>query len=591
MSTSAASKTVTRWLSRLSSALETGPSAAADLFVEDCYWRDLLSFTWNIKTLEGRSQIAEMLSATLAQASPGDWEIDGEATVNGDIVEAWFRFDTAVARGYGHLRLKGEACWTILTTMTELKGHEEKRGTRRIKGVEHRARKDRSTWLEDRRQEEAELGATRQPYCLIVGGGQGGIALGARLRSLGVPSIIIEKNDRPGDSWRNRYRSLVLHDPVWYDHLPYLPFPDDWPVFTPKDKMGDWLECYTKVMELNYWPSTECQSAEFDPEQKQWTVQVNRDGRTLELRPQQLVFATGAYGFPKVINFPGAGSFQGETFHTSAYRSGENYRGKKCVVIGSGSSAHDICVDLWENDADVTMIQRSPSIVVRSETLMEIAFAPLYSEKAVASGISTEKADLLSASVPYGLVPEFQTPIYKEIARIDAQFYDRLSKAGFLWDFGEDGSGLMAKAMRTASGYYIDVGASGLIAEGEIKVKSGAGIDRIGKDAVHLDDGSSVPADVIVHATGYGSLDEMVARLISPETAEKVGKFWGYGSGIAGDPGPWEGELRNMWKPTNQEALWFHGGNLHLSRHFSLYVALQIKARMENIPTPVYPSA
>lgn len=591
MSTSAASKTVTRWLSRLSTALDTGPSAAADLFVEDCYWRDLLSFTWNIKTLEGRSQIADMLSATLAQVSPGEWEIDGEATVNGDVVEAWFRFDTAVARGYGHLRLKGDACWTILTTMTELKGHEEKRGTRRIKGVEHRARKDRSTWLEDRRQEEAELGSTRQPYCLIVGGGQGGIALGARLRSLGVPSIIIEKNGRPGDSWRNRYRSLVLHDPVWYDHLPYLPFPDDWPVFTPKDKMGDWLECYTKVMELNYWPSTECLSAEFDPEQKQWTVQVNRDGRTLELKPQQLVFATGAYGFPKVIDFPGAGSFRGETFHTSAYQSGENYRGKKCAVIGSGSSAHDICVDLWENDADVTMIQRSPAIVVRSETLMETAFAPLYSENAVASGITTEKADLLSASVPYGLVPEFQTPIYKEIARIDAQFYDRLSKAGFLWDFGEDGSGLMAKAMRTASGYYIDVGASGLIAEGEIKIKSGAGIDRIGKDAVHLDDGSSVAADVIVHATGYGSLDEMVARLISPDTAEKVGKFWGYGSGIAGDPGPWEGELRNMWKPTNQEALWFHGGNLHLSRHFSLYVALQIKARMENIPTPVYPSA
>lgn len=591
MTVPAATRTAKEWLSRLSSALESSPAAAADLFVEDCYWRDFLSFTWNIKTLEGRSQIADMLSTTLAATSPANWEIDGEATADGEVIQAWFRFDTNTARGYGHLRLRGDACWTILTTMTELKGHEENRGTRRIKGVEHRARKDRSTWLEDRQQEEAELGTTRQPYCLIVGGGQGGIALGARLRRLGVPTIIIEKNDRPGDSWRNRYRSLVLHDPVWYDHLPYLPFPDDWPVFTPKDKMGDWLECYTKVMELNYWPSTECLGAAFDADQKRWTVEVNRNGKTIELKPQQLVFATGAYGFPNVIEFPGADSFEGETFHTSAYQSGESYRGKKCAVIGSGSSAHDICVDLWENNAEVTMIQRSPSIVVRSESLMEIAFAPLYSEKAVTSGISTEKADLLSASVPYGLVPEFQTPIYEEIARIDAEFYDRLSKAGFLWDFGEDGSGLMAKAMRTASGYYIDVGASGLIADGEIRVKSGAGIESIGKDAIHLDNGSSVPADVIVHATGYGSLDGMVARLISPETAEKIGKFWGYGSGIAGDPGPWEGELRNMWKPTNQEALWFHGGNLHLSRHFSLYVALQIKARMENIPTPVYPSS
>lgn len=590
MSTSAATRTATSWLSRFSAALEAGPPAAAELFVNDCYWRDFLTFTWNIKTIEGKQQIAEMLSATLAQTSPENWTIDGEAIQDGEIVEAWFRFDTAIARGYGHLRLKGDACWTILTTMTELKGHEELSGARRITGVEHRARKDRTTWLEDRQRQEAELGTTRQPYCLIVGGGQGGIALGARLRRLGVPAIIVEKNERPGDSWRNRYRSLVLHDPVWYDHLPYLPFPDDWPVFTPKDKMGDWLECYTKVMELNYWPSTECLGASFDPDQKQWTVQVCRNGRNIELKPQQLVFATGAYGFPKVIDFPGADNFRGETFHTSAYQSGENYRGKKCVVIGSGSSAHDICVDLWENDADVTMIQRSASIVVRSESLMEIAFAPLYSEEAVASGITTEMADLLSASVPYGLLREFQTPVYKEIARVDRRFYKRLSKAGFLWDFGEDESGLMAKAMRTASGYYIDVGASELIANGQIKIRSGAGIERIGEDAIHLDDGSSIPADVIVHATGYGSLDEMVARLISPETAERVGKFWGYGSGIAGDPGPWEGELRNMWKPTKQEALWFHGGNLHLSRHFSLYVALQIKARMENIPTPVYPA-
>ena len=91
----------------------------------------------------------------------------------------------------------------------------------------------------------------------IIGGGQGGIALGARLRQLGVPAVIIEKNPRAGDSWRNRYRSLVLHDPVWYDHLPCIPFPAHWPVFTPKDKMGDWLEAYVKLMELNYWTSSE----------------------------------------------------------------------------------------------------------------------------------------------------------------------------------------------------------------------------------------------------------------------------------------------------------------------------------------------
>ena len=119
-------------------------------------------------------------------------------------------------------------------------------------------------WSETRAAEQAALGTTEQPYCLIVGGGQGGIALGARLKQLGVPTIILEKNARAGDSWRNRYRSLVLHDPVWYDHLPYIPFPDNWPVFTPKDKLADWLEMYVRVMELDYWTRAEAKHARYD---------------------------------------------------------------------------------------------------------------------------------------------------------------------------------------------------------------------------------------------------------------------------------------------------------------------------------------
>ncbi len=408
------------------------------------------------------------------------------------------------------------------------------------------------------------------------------------MRRLGVPAIIVEKNERAGDSWRNRYRSLVLHDPVWYDHLPYLPFPDDWPVFTPKDKMGDWLESYVRIMELNYWSSTECTGASFDAGTKKWTVSLVREGEPLTLHPNQLVFATGAYGFAKIIDFPGANRFKGEAFHTSQYSNGSAYAGKRCAVIGSGSSAHDICVDLWENDAHVTMIQRSSSIVVKSETLMEHGFAELYSEEAVQRGITAEKADLMFASVPFRLMPQFQTPLYADMVKADADFYEGLSACGFLWDMGVDNSGLLMKALRTASGYYIDVGASDLIIRGEIAVKSGVEIDRFDEGGIVMADGDRIDADVIVHATGYGSMDEMVARLISPEVADGIGKFWGYGSGITGDPGPWEGELRNMWKPTSQEALWFHGGNLALSRHYSLVVALQIKARMEAIPTPVY---
>ena len=584
-----ASRQVAEWLEAFSDALERADiDAAVALFKDDGYWRDLVSFTWNIYTSEGKDQIRAMLAANLERVKPYNWQLEGEASEDDGVVDGWFTFETAVARGKGHIRLTEDRCWTLLTTMTELKGHEEKAGDTREKGVEHGAFKDRQSWLERKQQREAELGYNEQPYCVIIGGGQGGIALGARLKRLGVPTLIVERNERPGDSWRKRYKSLCLHDPVWYDHLPYLPFPEHWPVFAPKDKLGDWLEMYTKVMELNYWTSSECKSAQYDEEKGEWEVVVEREGETVTLNPKQLVLATGMSGMPRVPEFPGADTFQGEQMHSSKFRSAEDYKGKKCIVIGSNNSAHDICAALWENGADVTMIQRSTTHIAKSDSLMELALGGLYSEEALANGVTTEKADLTFASIPYQIMHTFHIPVYEEMARRDADLYERLEDAGFMLDFGDDGSGLFMKYLRRGSGYYIDVGASELVADGKIKLKSGVMVEAIKAHSVVFSDGSELEADLIVYATGYGSMNGWAAKLISQEVADKVGKVWGLGSDTTKDPGPWEGELRNMWKPTQQEALWFHGGNLHQSRHYSQYLSLQLKARMEGIPTPVY---
>lgn len=431
------------------------------------------------------------------------------------------------------------------------------------------------------------LGYETQPDTLIIGGGQGGIALGARLRQLGVPTIIIEKNERPGDSWRNRYKSLCLHDPVWYDHLPYIKFPENWPVFAPKDKIGDWLEMYTRVMELNYWAKTEAKSATYDEAKGEWTVVVDRDGEEVTLRPKQLVLATGMSGKMNKPSFPGEDRFKGEIQHSSEHPGPDAYTGKKCVVVGSNNSAHDICAALWEAGADVTMVQRSTTHIVRSDTLMDIGLGALYSEEAVAGGVTTEKADMIFASLPYRILHEFQIPLYEQMKERDKDFYDGLEKAGFRLDWGADGSGLFMKYLRRGSGYYIDVGASQLIIDGKIKLAHGK-VKEYSETGVVLEDGTELPADLVVLATGYGSMNGWAADLISQEVADKVGKCWGLGSDTPKDPGPWEGEQRNMWKPTQQEALWFHGGNLHQSRHYSLYLALRLKARMEGLETPVY---
>lgn len=583
---------VDAWLADFESALaDRDIDRVVGKFATDSFWRDLVAFTWNLKTVEGREGIADMLTARLHDTDPTGFRTSETPTEDFDgehvITSAFIEFETATGRGKGHLRLRDEQGWTLLTTLQELKGHEERKGATRPLGAVHGSDPDTRSWAEKRLDEELTLGYSEQPYILVIGGGQGGIALGARLRQLGVPAIVVDKHERPGDQWRKRYKSLCLHDPVWYDHLPYLPFPPNWPVFAPKDKIGDWLEFYTRVMEVPYWSSTTCLSASYDEAEQRWTVEVDRAGSRVTLHPTHLVLATGMSGKPNIPTLPGQEIFRGDQHHSSHHPGPDRYVGKRAVVIGSNNSAHDICKALYENDVDVTMVQRSSTHVVKSDSLMELGLGDLYSERAVAAGMTTEKADLTFASLPYRIMADFQRPIYDAIRQRDKDFYARLEAAGFDLDFGDDDSGLFMKYLRRGSGYYIDVGACELIADGSVKLAHGE-VDRLTENSVILADGTELPADVVVYATGFGSMNGWAADLISQEVADRIGKVWGLGSGTTKDPGPWEGEQRNMWKPTQQPNLWLHGGNLHQSRHYSLYLALQLKARYEGLATPVY---
>ena len=169
-----ASQQVNNWLQNFDQALRVKDiDKAVDCFETDGYWRDLVSFTWNIKTLEGHAEIKEMLLHTLENTEPSDWLIDEEATEDQGVIEAWVTFNTKVAHGRGHLRLRNGKAWTLLTTMTELKDFPEKRKKLRPKGAEHGANPTGLTWVEKRQLEEKNLGDSEQPYCVIIGGGQG----------------------------------------------------------------------------------------------------------------------------------------------------------------------------------------------------------------------------------------------------------------------------------------------------------------------------------------------------------------------------------------------------------------------------------
>ncbi|MDQ7979580.1 NAD(P)/FAD-dependent oxidoreductase [Paraburkholderia sp. SARCC-3016] len=572
--------TLAAWLDAFSRAIASNRiDDVVALFGDTCFWRDLVAFTWDIRTMEGRDAIRAMLEATLASIRPSAWTVAEQ--VRPDATEGFISFETALGRCDGHVRLDAEGrCLSLLTALRELKGFEEPTRHRRASGRE---------WRDDGGPvaQAAEAENAPQPYVLIVGGGHCGLGLAARLKLLRVPTLIIDRHARTGDSWRARYASLHLHDPLWWNALPYLNYPDHWPVFAPKDRVGDWLECYARIMELDIRHGAECAGAQYDAPSGRWQVRVVRNGQETTLRPAHLVLATGLNGAPSIPSIPGAGTFAGDQCHASAYPGGDRFRDRRVAVFGSGNSAHDICEDLFRHGANVTMIQRSSTHVIRQQRVLEM-LRPLYSEEALARGLDVERADLQRAALPMRMLPVVFRPMMEKFAQEDSAFYQRLAAAGFKLDAGPDGTGLVGKALRKGGGFYIDTGASELIANGSIKLKSGVEVTRIERDGIVLGDGSCLDADAIVYATGYRPINERIATLVSREVADSVGPVMGYGSGLEGDSGPWEGELRNLWKPTRQPGLWIHAGNFQMGRFYSRFLALQLKARFEKMPLDVY---
>jgi putative flavoprotein involved in K+ transport len=556
-----------------------------DLFEPEGFWRDLSALTWNVYTAEGRDAIRAMLLACLAEIAPTAWKIDQILDSSHGVDQAVLSFETRTARCSAVLRLRSGRCWTLLTAVSELIGFEETIRARRTNGAPLRYEPRRPDWKTERERQKAKLGITQQPYCVIVGAGQAGLGLGARLKQLGVPTLIIDKRERPSDTWRERYATLSLHSPVWYDHMPYLPFPETWPRFASKDRVADWLDAYATIMDLNIWTGADCVGSQYDEALGAWRLSIIRGGRQIELRPPQLVLATGFWDVPSVPDIVGRDRFAGRQLHVAEARDLDQCDGLRSIVIGAGTSAHDISAQLWEAGADVTMIQRSPTIVTRIDSLLPAV--EIYDTDAPAPKPPTEFADLLAASIPNRLMPQFQAPLIAAIKAKDAAFYEGLRRTGFLYDFGEDGGGFFTRGMQDPSGFYIDMGASELIINGHIAVRSGVSVEAIRERSVVLSDGAELPADFIVYATGYRRLTQAGA-ILSDEIIRKLGPIGGIGSGLRRDHGPWTGETRNVWKPTRQPGLWFHNGNFGLMRFFSRILALQIKARQASLPTPVY---
>ncbi|MBV9984050.1 NAD(P)/FAD-dependent oxidoreductase [Bradyrhizobium sp.] len=567
------------WLAQFEHAL-TDAGDLTLLFHPDSFWRDVLALSWTIKTLNGVDAILRELPGDARSARPIGFAIAPNRAPPRRVtragicaIEAIINFETALGRCSGIIRLIGDAAadnrlkaWTLLTALDELKGFEEQVGAMRPRGDSYSRDFRGPNWLDQR--EASAAYADRDPTVLVVGAGQAGLAIAARLTQLKVDTLIVERWPRIGDNWRRRYHALTLHNQVHVNHLPYMPFPPNWPVYIPKDKLANWFEAYVDAMELNAWTGIELESGSYDEAQGRWTVVLRRvDGTTRTLHPRHIVMATGVSGIPNLPDIPSLKNFSGQVLHASQYDDGENWKGRRALVIGTGNSGHDIAQDLHSSGAEVTLVQRSATLVTNIEPSAQLAYAN-YGDGTL------EDNDLIATSMPLALARRSHQMLTEQSRQLDQVLLDGLTRIGFKLDFGEDSTGWQFKYLTRGGGYYFNVGCSDLLVEGAIRLAQFSDIESFVAEGVRIRNGETIKADLIVLATGYKGQQHLVRKLFGDDVADRVGPIWGFGDAQ---------ELRNMFTRTAQPGLWFIAGSLAQCRIYSKYLALQIKAIEEGL--------
>ncbi|WP_298106536.1 NAD(P)/FAD-dependent oxidoreductase [Bradyrhizobium sp.] len=569
------------WLTEFARALEhPDDRTLRPLFHPDSFWRDVLALSWNLQTLQGLDAILTELVLLARRASPRHFRIDPDRApprrvkrAGTDTIEAIFSFETRDGRGHGIIRLVPDAddghrlkAWTLLTALEELKGFEESVGSARPRGQSYSRDFRGPNWLDQRRASVAY--ADRDPTVLVVGGGQAGLSIAARLKQLSVDTLIVDREKRIGDNWRKRYHALTLHNQVHVNHLPYMPFPPNWPVYIPKDKLANWFEAYVDAMELNFWTDSRFERGSYDEATGRWSAVLRRgDGSERVLHPRHIVMATGVSGIANIPDIPTLKNFSGTVLHSSSYDDGETWKGKRAVVVGTGNSGHDIAQDLHSSGAIVTLVQRSPTLVTNIEPSAQLAYAT-YSEG------SLEDNDLIAVSMPLALARKTHQMITEQSKQFDKELLDGLNAVGFKLDYGEDNTGWQFKYLTRGGGYYFNVGCSDLVARREIALRQFSDIASFAAGGLRMKNGEELAADLIVLATGYKPQEALVRQLFGDELAARVGPIWGYGDGQ---------ELRNMYMRTPQRGLWFIAGSLAQCRINSKFLGLQIKAIEERL--------
>ncbi|KAI1793660.1 dimethylaniline monooxygenase (N-oxide-forming) [Ganoderma leucocontextum] len=518
-----------QWLSQCSSALQTADvKAFVDLFLPSGWLRDILVFTWDIRSLDGREK-----------------EFG---------VEFAFTFECEHGHGRGYARLALDAdgvyrAFTVLTELADLRGHEE---------LSTLPLRDDVTGVPGKDMQKDYANMVRSieanPHVIIVGAGQTGLQVAARFKQMNIPTLVIERDARIGDTWRKRYPSLTLHSARKHHTLLYQPFPANWPEFTPRDKLADWLEHYASIQDLIVWTNSELKPhPTYNAKDQRWEVTVVRNGIEVHLRPSHLVFATGTLGRPVVPDVLGMEAFQGRIFHSSRFPGGALFASRHAVVVGAGNSSIDVCQDLvLRNAASVTMVQCSTTCIMSRDYVCDAIRATFPED------VPLDIADFRFLSIGLGQRKKMAVENQASVWEANRELHEKLRKGGVSFNLGPEGQGVYPLVFERLGG--MDKGGADLIADGRIKVKSLVSLQRFTKNSVVLGDGTELPADVVVFATGYSHIRETNTELLGEDVLNKTEEVYGLDN---------EGELKGSYRPCGHPGLWFATGEFSISRCLS----------------------
>ncbi|KAJ6584489.1 hypothetical protein B0H19DRAFT_1105243 [Mycena capillaripes] len=518
---------------------------AAVCLAADCCLRDLLVFSPTFRMLEGREKIGLHLAANSKRPKFFSFTIMPGVTIkaiaaNLHLIQGRVNFEDAsvICTTIFTLAFRGDCswkCWALFMVVNGLK----------------------------RETPRTNVGA--QIDTLVIGAGQAGLSIAAQLQHMDHSVCVVEKNNRVGAPWRDRYETLHINTPKDFSHLPFFPFPDDWPMFPSGTMVADHLERYPQVLGLVVRTGTEVLRTDYNEHSKTWTVWLRRMDTEFTLTSSHLVVATGVDNLgglkPNLPKVSGLEDFQGTILHSTAVRSVHQWIGRRVVVFGAASSGHDISMALLNHGAaEVTMIQRAPTAVISREVLLK-SFPDLYTGE---NKPPIDVADLLYLAFPTPISKVLRSAMMKELVLVDEALHLNLRKSGFQLPTGK--SDFIERLTVRRGGYYIDNGCCELILNGKVQVRQYDEIESVVADGISFIDGRRLNADAIVLATGFQS-DSKPAAFLNNSVYEKTGNIRGINE---------EGEAVGLWCPSGHDHLWFAGGDLFNCRFYSRLLALQI---------------